>query len=200
MKIIETYIKAGQSGIAVTTHEEARAELVIASIAKTLGYRFFLWSCTQGLVEIGENGGGGVLEGSEDPMAMLERFMGQAFPDKSIVIARDFHPFLGRDASPVVIRKLRDALQFGKQSQRVIIPLGCSIQLPPELEKEMAVVTFELPTRVELRAVLESIAESAGMALNEELMESLVNAASGMTTTEAEGAFAVSFADRKSVV
>lgn len=87
-----------------------------------------------------------------------------------------------------------------KTSQRTLIVLGCRLMLPPELERELTVVEFALPGKDALRSVLHGILASADVKdLAPELMEKSIDAASGLTTIEAENAFALSYVQTKGI-
>jgi len=67
------------------------------------------------------------------------------------------------------------------------------LPLPPELERELTVIEFALPGKEELGAVLGGIMESANIKTMEaETRDKVIDAASGLTTIEAENAFALS--------
>jgi len=150
----------------VVSHEEVRVEAELQSILKHLddigkgGFQFYNWSCTQGIVNIKTNER---IADTQDPLGdngMLQTFM--KLPEMSVLLARDFHPFLAMD-NPVMTRTIRDALIVGKKSSRIFITVGCTPKIPPELEKEMAVIEFRLPSKEQLNIVLEGIAKSAGV-------------------------------------
>ena len=71
--------------------------------------------------------------------------------------------------------------------------------LPPELERELTVIEFALPDKAALGLVLDGIIESAELSpIGDKERESALDAASGLTTVEAENAFALSVAEAKS--
>jgi AAA+ superfamily predicted ATPase len=201
---VANYMRAGTSGIYLVTHEEARAEADMAATAKGLGFSFYVWSVTEGLAHV-VDAVPQPLEGTEDPIAMLDAFT--KLPERSMVLARDFHAWLpaapaGTDngslaavnENPGLVRKVRDALAIGRASQRTLVICGCQLRIPAEIEKEVMVVDFKLPTRDELVDVLNSVAESAGVQLDYDEIDPLLDAASGLTSTEAADAFALSYA------
>ncbi len=192
---IVNYVKAGHSGIYITSSEEQRVEAamreVLAAVNKKAGdepFKLFAWSCTDGLLEVSASADE---EGSNrEPMEMLESFI--KAPQRTIYIVRDFHVIL-EDRNPLVWRKVKDCLLHGKANSKTLVVLGCRFTLPVELEREMVVVDFTLPDREQLRAVLHTM-----LAANGHTVESLEDeagilaAASGLTTGEAEAAFALS--------
>ena len=87
---------------------------------------------------------------------------------------------LGLATNPILIRQLKDVLQMAKTKSKTLIILGCRIVLPPELERELTVIEFDLPGKQELGAVLAGIIESAGIkSMETETREKVIDAASG---------------------
>ena len=81
----------------------------------------------------------------------------------------------------------------GKTKGHTIAVLGCRLRLPPELEREFIVVDFTLPGAEALDEVLRGIFKSTGKKRpSPESTAALIDAARGLTTTEAEDAFALS--------
>ena len=119
--------------------------------------------------------------------------------EKTLILLRDFHLFL-QDPNPILVRKFKDVLQEAKTKNKTLILLGCRICLPPELERELTVIEFALPGKEELRAVLGGIMESANIkSMEAEQREKVIDAASGLTTIEAENAFALSVVETKTI-
>jgi len=80
----------------------------------------------------------------------------------------------------MIFRKIKDALALGKNSNRVIIIVGCSLRLPPELEKEITGIEYAMPTREQLMEVLETVADTNGVKLNGNT-DKILDAAGGLT-------------------
>lgn len=194
---ITSYIKAGYPGLYLVSHEEQRVEASLREALVTLNksqgddhFRLFAWSCSDGIFDVGK----GVNIGNSEPMEMLEWF-GKA-DQRVVLLVRDFHLFL-EDKNPLVWRKFKDVLIQGKANNKTIIILGCRLALPAELEKEVAVIDFSLPDRNQLRTVLHSLLDSVGHkreSLNGD-EAGILAAASGLTTLEAENAFALSIVE-----
>lgn len=181
---ITSYIRAAYPGIAIITSEEQRATRLIIDIGKELGYHVYSWTLTQGMFDVVS--GGKLNTNTEgNPIAPLESTA--SLPEKSIVILNDFHPFI-HSGDPTVLRKVKDTLVLCEQTRRTLIFLGCAMNLPKELEKEIVIESMPLPTKAELQDVLDGIATSAGVTLNGE-REEILRAASGLTTIEAKNAF-----------
>lgn len=192
---IKTYLMAGYSCLYAVSYEEDRIAGQIAGVADQLGYDLWEWTLTNGLV----NRDGTVLDKTSEPLAALAKFIeynrnkdnepeGTHIPNKSIVILKDLHMYL-KAPQPILIRRLKEAIAIGRASNRHLIILGATLHLPPELEKEIKVVNFELPTREELFVVAESIAKDKGIPLNGN-RDPILDAMSGLTLTEAADAAA----------
>lgn len=192
---ISNYIKAGTAGIYIVSHEEGRVEADLFSLAKKTGYRFHLWSLARGLESVVSESQTAQIGDTQDPAALLSAF--GKLPEQSLVLARDFHAFMGADASPMVVRMLKEAIALGKQTQRVFVIVGCRLNIPAELEKELVVIEFKLPTRFQHAEVLKAISQSCGYKVAAKMVEPLLDAASGMTLTESENAFALSAVEAK---
>jgi hypothetical protein len=83
-------------------------------------------------------------------------------------------------------------LRVAKTNGHALILLGCRLKLPPELEHEITHVDFSLPDVSQLGTVLDGIVKSAKLKnMHEFVRESAFQSALGLTTTEAENAFAL---------
>lgn len=185
-KQIMNYVRAGYSGIYIVSNEETRIEGEIKAVAQELSHKLFAWSITEGLVDTAD---GSAHEG-QDPQEMLLKVL--ELPENTMVLLRDFHLFLD-SPNPVLVRTLKDVLRAGKTKGKALVVLACRQMLPPELEREFVVVEFALPGRDELGPVLDNIADSAGKAKPKgDKRDHLLDSACGLTSIEAENAFALS--------
>lgn len=153
------------------------------------------WSATSGVVP--QNGA--PASGTTDPRAALEWFRRLQGP--ALLVMRDLHAFLGDDrrpADPVLVRTLRDLaseLQAGAVA-RTLILVSPVLRIPPELDKDITLLDFPLPTEPEIRAVLDGMiaanASSGRIAIGVDDVgrERLAKAALGLTLNEATNAFA----------
>jgi SpoVK/Ycf46/Vps4 family AAA+-type ATPase len=186
---LDLYIRARYPLLWVVTAEETRALQEIIALAEEQRKRVLLWSTTVGLVNP-------ALPDREDaskrdPLVLLKTILEDKEP--GLWVLRDFHPFL-KDAG--VVRRLREiAFALGASAKTVIL-LGPVLKIPPELEKEVTVVDFDLPTAAQLQSVVEAIiarlSESRRVApdLDRRQRAQLVQACLGLTETEASNALA----------
>jgi ATP-dependent 26S proteasome regulatory subunit len=191
---ITNHIRAGYPGLYIVTHEEQRIELELSAIAKDTKFKLFSWSLTEGVVDAKD---GSATAETNNPIAMLAHF--DKLPDKSILLARDLHMFLA-DPNPMLFRRLKDSLLSAKNHSRTLVICGCQLKLPPELEKYVSVMDFSLPGREQLKAIMQDVVKSANegglkIKIAPDMEEPLTAAAAGLTTIEAENAFALSIVE-----
>lgn len=193
---LKSYFKAGYAGLFLTSYEEQRVEAEIKAIADTIGFKVYVWTITDSLM--GPVGAESMAKWNNkdgeplSPIELLEE-MHKVLPEKSIIIAKDYHLFT-QDPNPVLIRKMKDSLGLCRNTNKPFVILGCRFALMPELEKEFTVVDFALPDRTQLLEVMQGTAKSAGIELNGNT-EPLLDAASGMTTIEAADAASLAFVE-----
>jgi AAA+ superfamily predicted ATPase len=188
---IINYIRAGYPGLYLVSFEETRIEAELKAIAQALNYRLFGWSITEGLVDTAD----GHTRSAQDPIELMAAV--DELPENTVILLKDFHQFL-EEGNPVLVRKVKESLRVGKTKGRALVMVGCRLALPPELEREFVVVQFALPDKTQLGVVLDNIAGSAKLAKPEEdAREQLLDAACGLTSIEAENAFALSVVESK---
>ncbi len=190
---ISTLIRANYPLIVLITHEEARAIRAIRNVASGLqgGERpLQVWSVTEGW-KSGEGSGG--QSSITDPLEAVDYVIKEV---KGVFIMRDLDPFLN---VPHLVRRLRDAAAELKGKQKTLILLSPSFKIPGHLDKDAVIVDFDLPGVEDLGAILDSLIQAAkekkkNVSLWENgLRENTVQAALGLTCTEAENALARSF-------
>lgn len=194
--------KARFSFIYIPTWEEVRIVDLITKIAndvKTIRTKrdVFIWSSTEGLKKNLKDGQESVNNGNQpiDALNFIDNYNNPA-----ILILKDIHPLLGvngRNADYNLIRKIRDvagSLKNASVPKNVVI-IAPSLVLPLELQKDITVVDFDLPTLDEIKSLLNEMIEmneNSGILidLKEDEKEILCKAAQGLTLQEAENAFA----------
>ena len=143
----------------------------------------------------------------EDAMAPLEWLdsqtivneKGETVPEENIVLfLKDYHPFLKPEYKDSVLinRKIRNLIGKFKSLGKVLIILSPEVKIPTELDKEISVIDYKLPTREELKLVLKEVCETFGIKYPTD-SEEVLNAALGMTSFEAENAFCVSLVEKR---
>lgn len=201
--LIETHLAARTPGLCLLTTEELRALQCIHAACAARDYKLFVWSPLAGINEVqfvdkqmqSTPRAAASAKGQSTPPWMLATLLSDQIPEKSVLVAPDFHLVELRRMD--LVRMLKDTLwQLKGKQQKTLITLGAQMKLPPELEKEFWVLDFTLPNRQELLTVVQGVAESIGQSLNGNT-DPLVDAVSGLTWAEAEQACAISVAETK---
>ncbi|MCX7934809.1 MAG: ATPase, partial [Planctomycetota bacterium] len=153
---IEIFIRARYPIIYVVSWEETRVAELMMEIGKRTRKKVYEWSCSTGIVPAGTplQAQKHINAGTKDPLVALNEVVEQAEP--AIYVFRDFHPFLAR-TNFAIIRRLRDIAQTLKSSYKTLILLSPFLCLPPDLEKDVTVVDFHLPSLADLDALLQRI-------------------------------------------
>jgi hypothetical protein len=192
---IETLIRARYPILYIVSSEETRVQQLIAEIAQRRQKKAFEWAFSTGIVPAGTSIQSQKLRNAatKDPLTALDQVIDQVEP--AIFVFKDFHPFLSK-SNFAIIRKLKDIALHLKNSFKTIVLVSPVLEIPAELEKEVTVLSFPLPTFDELGALLDRIVEDVKqfrqvrIELDEAGRQRLLQAALGLTLGEAENVFA----------
>ena len=186
---LDIYIRARYPLLWIVTPEEQRAMQALQRLAEDQRKRLLAWSATDGLVNPATPHR--VDSSKRDPLMLIATILEDEEP--CLWVLRDFHPFL---KDPTVVRRLREVAFSLQQSNKTVLLLGPVLQIPTELEKEITVVDFDLPSADDLSQRVEEIIQTlqrsaqADVDLNRRQRERLVQACLGLTFAEAENALA----------
>ncbi|GIV79882.1 AAA family ATPase [Litorilinea aerophila] len=186
---LDVYIRARYPLLWVVTPEEKRALATIDRLAQQQRKRLLVWSVTTGIHNPALPDR--FDSSKRDPLTLLAAILED--PEPGIWVLRDFHPFL-RDAA--VVRRLREVAFGLEASPKTVILLGPVLKIPPELEKEITVVDFNLPTAEQLGQMLDQIIasleqhEAVEVSLDRRQRGRLIQACLGLTEQEAANAVA----------
>ena len=192
---IEVLIRARYPILYVVSWEEPRVVQTLIGIGRRSNKKVYEWSCSGGIVPAGTPLQAVKMRnaGTKDPLVALDQVVEELEP--AIYIFKDFHPFLSK-TNFAVIRKLRDIAQSLKSSYKTLVLLSPFLDLPPELEKDLTVVDYHLPTLLELGTLLDGITAEVKdnprlrIELDAAGREEVLKAALGLTLAEAENVFA----------
>jgi len=147
---IETLIRARYPLLYLVTSEELRAVEAIVEIAQRRQKKVFEWSCSTGIVPAGASiqSQKSRNPATKDPLAALDQVIEQVEP--AIYLFKDFHPFLTKN-NFAITRKLKEIALHLKNSFKTIVLVSSVLEIPVELEKEVTVLNFPLPTREEIK-------------------------------------------------
>ena len=191
MKLTERLVelvRACFTGLWVESIEHEDALLEISRMCRENQWRLLQWDIDSGLrFTSGEN-----LETDQgtDPLSAIRATRAFASDDRpTIVVLRNFHRFLG---SAEVMQSLTRHVFEGRNSRTVYLILSAVVQIPTELEKMFTVVEHPMPTREQLLEIAEGVATEDGELPTGDELETVLDAAMGLTRLEAENAFGLS--------
>jgi hypothetical protein len=183
--MIRDYLKAGYPAILVLTQEPHRAENALI----TDGWQFYAWDCLQGIRQAGKPQ---VVDEIRDPVEAVGWLSNY---QDTVLLVHNLHLFL--DIAEV-IQAIQNGVAKWKATGCSLVILSPMIQLKPELEKLLHLVTMPLPEEGELLSMQQELAKGVnlqnenGDAVDIAADESTARAAKGLTEFEAETAFALS--------
>ena len=201
-EILDRYIRAGYSIIAINSHEESRVTNAINNLAKSMKNssgkevrRIVVeWSFTKGFLIVGKSAKvEGMADGSnyaspESALEFIANFDDGGSHSPVLFVMKDIHKILDVDIK--VTRFLRDiSARFETRMHNVIL-LSPSIVVPLDVEKQVAVIDWELPDAIELDSVLRHAENEMPLeliTLNGK-REEVIQAMRGLTLIEASNA------------
>ena len=151
---LETLIRARYPILYIVTSEEMRVQNVIVEIAAKRQKKLFEWSYNTGVVPAGTSiqSQKNRNVATRDPLQALDLVIEHVEP--AIFIFKDFHPFLTKN-NFAIVRKLKEIALHLKNSYKTIILLSPVLEIPTELEKEVTLLNYPLPTREDLNVLLD---------------------------------------------
>ncbi|MCU0915707.1 MAG: AAA family ATPase [Planctomycetes bacterium] len=195
MTELEVLIRARYPLLYVISWEEQRVLAHVNQIGTKLNKTVFEWSVNTGLVPSGTN-----LQSqkhrdaaTEDPLVALGNVIEHVEP--ALYVFKDFHPFL-KCQNMSVIRRLREVASSLKNTYKTIVIVSPMLEVPPELEKDVTIVDFDLPRANDFTALLHRIIEEVKsnpklkVNINSTMKEQIVHALLGLTLAEAENVLA----------
>lgn len=200
---ISAYIKARVPFIYVVTWEEQDLIKSINSMISSPNYikdnrEVMTWSITQGIRKQTK-----VVDATIDDAGRMLNYI-EKYDGDAIFILKDIYADLrcsgGRQAqNQYFIRKIKDLVQNLKNShhRKTIIAVGYDKFIPDDLQKDILIEEFDLPDENELLVILQKLIEDNKdnsklfIESNDHILKRLAKAALGLTSAEAENAFAL---------
>lgn len=196
---IEVLIRAKYPIVSVVSWEERRVEAAVQDVAKRLGRDVHTWSVTQGM-RPAVTRAGTVPKASNLPGELEALAQVHEAPEFTLFVLRDFHPYM-KDSR--VVRLLRDLAARLRGRSQTLVLISPVLTLPTELEKDVTVLEFPLPTADDIQKQIDDVIAamkdnpSVDVKLKPEDREALVHSAQGLTADEIESALARSLVEVK---
>lgn len=186
--VIKLHLAARCPLLYLVSYEEERVLRQLTPLLAGLFNKTYIWTISDGLVELG---GEKLDDKYRGPYETLQ-FIANC-GKKSLFFLLDFHPYI---TEAKVTRKLRDLINNLQSSSSSIVVLSPQLVLPPELEKDVAVIDYPLPDLQSMKAMFATIEEGLrqnprfSIRLSEEEKDLLLQAVLGFTENEAKNVFA----------
>jgi hypothetical protein len=174
---LKTLVKAGYPLLAAKTQEPLRFAVEAARAGN--GRRVVVWNALQGWKFIDS-------EGFEelDPFGLPEV---AAKNPGTIWLLNNYHFWL---KEPAVIQALQNFIPAYKAQGITLIIISPGFEAPPELARDIRNISFGLPGRDDLGAILDALGLAQGIMVDPEKREQVIDNLMGLTAEEAENALA----------
>jgi SpoVK/Ycf46/Vps4 family AAA+-type ATPase len=176
---IVTHYRSRYPILYMITHEEDRAIALIAEAAAAISVPAGMWPGGGRPVD-----GIAPLPGAKDAGEALETIARASKP--CLFVMKDFHQHMG---NPAVVRRVRDAVSSMTGRGQMAVIISPVLDIPAELEKEIALLDLPLPDEGELLAIFNSVQVERESVFPEDFVRMAVRAARGLTAEEARRAF-----------
>lgn len=206
-KSLTDYIKARYAVLVIESFEEERVLRELQGIAQSINHELYIWNSTDGVTYA--NGSSASQEKTLDFTAALRFCENRAKEQgsRNIFVFCDADSYLNSKAPAVNRRRLKDfAMNIRKKgyiSNCIII--APTFEITTDLQKEITLVDFPLPSREEVKDIIMSFLNNyKGMQgvtidVNNELLEKFVDASVGLTKLEIDNSFARALVSNKRI-
>ena len=184
---LSEYVRACFSGIWIESSEHQDALTEIATLCRDQQWQLATWDIETGLNIPGQTDSDA---GSSDPLAAIRAVNALAtLEGTAILVLENFHRFM---QSTEVMQALSRQIIAGKQNRTIVVVLSPIVDIPTELEKMFVVIEHDLPSREQLEEIARGIATEDGELPEGPELQTVLDAAAGLTRMEAENAFSLS--------
>ena len=188
------YVRACFTGLWIESYEHQEALSEIAQLCHEQNWQLASWDIETGLSLPGHAEVNG---GTSDPLAAIRSINALASAEgTAILVLQNFHRFL---QSAEIVQALAHQIIAGKQNRTILVILSPVVQIPKELEKMFVLLEHELPQREELEQIARGIATEPGELPQHAELQTVLDAAAGLTRLEAENAFSLSLVRKERI-
>lgn len=152
---IKKALAAGYPLTAIETWEDEQLQTTLEALARSLfqtEHAVSTWDCQQGLVIQGA-----VVAGTIDPLVALDHLAG--YQEPGFFVFHDLAQLLTRHD---IARRLRNLSAAFRGQNRFLFLVGAEVRIPPELQKEIALLEFGLPDHGEVVELVQRHFAAAG--------------------------------------
>ena len=183
-------VAAAFSAIWIQSTEPTEAIREITALCRDEHWRLGTWNCDSGLSFPLESLVVPGVTDTQDPLAVIRSLPHTAVAGgTTLILFENLNRFLG---SVELVQAVARQVHAGKHSRVFLMVLAPTAQLPPELDKLFTHVDHDLPDHAQLEAIAREVATEPGELPEGEDLERVIEAASGLTRSEAENAYSLS--------
>lgn len=181
-------LRAATAGIWVESHEADEVEAEIASLVaeanqqNSRSWDLICWDNFRGFYRFNREGD----YSTRDALAALQPPHPSEASTK-ILLLHNYHRHL---TMPIAIQALANRIRIGKRQRQITVITAPVTNLPPELEKLVTTISYQLPNQEKLAQIASQLANHDGKTYP--IDQAAIKAASGLTVYEAEAAFTLS--------
>ncbi len=193
--MITDYVKAGYPVLQVRTYEPERfISAALKTIQETtwrdqegdpVEKKCFRWDLVRGLRELGNGAPWQEVDQYDLPNVA-------AGYEQAVFFLSNFHFAI---KEPGIIQAIQNSLGAYKSRGVALVMVSPDGEIPMELEREIVVLDFPLPTKDELKKILEDLVAGTGIEPEDE--NAVLDAAQGLTWSEAEDALSLALVRQK---
>ena len=185
---LSNYFSAAYPCVWIKTSEEQRAVEDVIFVAKKLGKTVYTWNANTGLVRDSDE------RKEEDTEAMLPalKWMYDKNLEDTVYILIDAHQQQWA-YDPTIARTFKDVLLSSPAKGSCVCLVGPDFTPWSTIEKHITVLDYTLPDKKTLEAIAKETAKSGKKEIK--ITEQLLRALSGLSTSEAENALALSLVE-----
>jgi len=179
------YFKAGYPCLCILTTEEKRVQGDVMTAAKDVGKELMTWSAAEGIVYVAS------AKRVQDTEMIEPAIRALMQVEDAILVLRDAHqwPF---DRDPIIARLLRELITEAPARGCCVVLISPDFKPISTIEKLVTMVEYSLPSNEELAVIAKNIADSVSSKKIKQAGDDVIKALSGLSTTEAENALALS--------
>jgi SpoVK/Ycf46/Vps4 family AAA+-type ATPase len=188
---LDVYLRARFTLMVLITPEEERALTAVKAVCDKGQRPCLAWDLSDGFQILAGTSKDKPI--ARDPKSALEQI--EKSESNTLFLLKDFHECWDNAELKRKLRNLAQRLKTTKKSILITSPTG---QLPEELRDEAVIIEFPPPETDDLSAVLDNLLQTPNLRnnLTELGREKIVQAALGLTTSQAQRVFAKAIVSR----
>ena len=202
---IKDYIRARYAVLVIESFEEERVIAELQRMAAEINHNIYTWNSSQGVVQ-----NGAVVDGKAvDFKAAIDFCEARAAEktSKNLFVFCDAHNYLTDKANPVYRRRLKDfAINIRNRGYNCnCIIISPSFEISNDLQKEVTILDFPLPTKDEVREIISNFLndyrgrQDVRIEVDSAMLERFVSISLGLTRLEIENCLSRALVSDKSI-